>query len=196
MLTTTVLWPFFRDYPDEPVFISFLHLLWSIASILFNVHAWQSLHNLSPSPVWSTFCLEPSTSCSIHFFTQSLSSFRNTCPYYCDLFCCSTEIMSSNPSSLSTLYLELYFFLNVTHPFDHSHLHLLKCHLIFFSYRPGFTSMQYTTLHTTAVQSPSHYQWYIHIGKQWYQLPEFIPSKSNSGLHSCISISVHIHHVT
>jgi len=45
---------------------------------------------------------------SIHFFTQSLSSFRNTCSYHRNLFCCSTEIMSSNPSlSLSTLYLEL-----------------------------------------------------------------------------------------
>jgi len=35
---------------------------------------------------------------SIHFFTQSLSSFRNTCPYHRSLFCCSTENMSSNSS--------------------------------------------------------------------------------------------------
>jgi len=33
--------------------------------------------------------------------TKSLSSFRSTCPYHCNLFCCSTKIMSSNP----TLYL-------------------------------------------------------------------------------------------
>jgi len=45
--------------------------------------------------------LEPSTSYSIHFFTQSLSSFRNTHPYHHNLFCCSTEIMSSLPVSLS-----------------------------------------------------------------------------------------------
>jgi len=32
---------------------------------------------------------------------------------------------------------------------------------------------------------------YILIGKQWYQLPEFIPSNSNSSLHSCISISIY-----
>ena len=51
--------------------------------------------------------LAPSTSFSIHFFTQSLSSLRSTCEG--NLFCCSTIIMSSNPSlSLSTLYLELY----------------------------------------------------------------------------------------
>ena len=24
-----------------------------------------------------------------HFFTQSVSSFRNTCPYHCNLFCCT-----------------------------------------------------------------------------------------------------------
>jgi len=33
---------------------------------------------------------------------------------------------------LSTPYLELIFYLNTTHPSDHSHLCLLKCHLIFF----------------------------------------------------------------
>ena len=42
--------------------------------------------------------LASSTSYSIHFFTQSLSSFHNTCPYHRNLFCCSIEIMSSNPS--------------------------------------------------------------------------------------------------
>ena len=74
--------------------------------------------------------LTPSTSYSIHFITQSLSSFRSTCPYHCNLFCCSTEI-SSNPSlSLLFLYLELH--LLGTHPSNHSHLCLLKCHLIYF----------------------------------------------------------------
>jgi len=92
--------------------------------------------------------LAPSTSYTIHFFTQSLSSFCNTCPYHRNLFCCSTEIMSSNPS----LPLNSTWNLNATHPSDHSHLCLLKCHLLL-SYRPGLTSMQHTALHTTAVQS-------------------------------------------
>ena len=52
--------------------------------------------------------LVPSTSYSIHFFIQSLSSFCNTCPYHRNLFRCSTKIMSSKPSLLSTLYSELY----------------------------------------------------------------------------------------
>ena len=45
------------------------------------------------------FCIMPGT---LHFilrtFTQSLSSFHSTCPCHQNLFCCSTEIMSSNPS--------------------------------------------------------------------------------------------------
>ena len=41
--------------------------------------------------------------------------------------------------------------LNATHPSDHSHLCLLKCHLIFLFYGPGLTSMQHTTSHTAAV---------------------------------------------
>jgi len=52
--------------------------------------------------------LEPSTSYSIHFFTQTVSSFRNTCPYHRNLFCCSIIIISSISnlslnSSLGTL---------------------------------------------------------------------------------------------
>jgi len=43
---------------------------------------------------------------------------------------------------LSTPYLEFHiFYLNITHPSDHSHLCSLKCHLIFFPDRPGLTSM-------------------------------------------------------
>jgi len=52
------------------------------------------LHNLFPCPLG----LEPSTSYSIHFFTQSVSSFRSTCPYHRNLFCCSINIILSIPS--------------------------------------------------------------------------------------------------
>jgi len=98
--------PFVRDYPGEPVyqkkhspthhpdhqpiFISFFHLPRSTASSLFKLRAWQSFcttsfHVLLGLPLG----LEPSTSYSIHFFTQSVSSFRRTCPYHRDLFCCN-----------------------------------------------------------------------------------------------------------
>jgi len=79
--------------------ICFLHLLRSMASSLFNPHALQSFSTISLQVFFGLpLALVPSTSYSIHFFTQSLSSFRNTCPYHRNLFCCSTEIISSNPS--------------------------------------------------------------------------------------------------
>ena len=67
-------------HPDHhPIFISFFHLLQSVASSLFKLRAWQSFctttfHVLFGLPLG----LEPSTSCSIHFFTQSVL-FSNTC---------------------------------------------------------------------------------------------------------------------
>jgi len=81
-------------HPDHhPIFISFFHLPRSIASSLFKLCAWQSFCTTS---VYVHFGLplglEPSTSYFIHFFTQSVSSFRNTCPYHRNLFCCSISI--------------------------------------------------------------------------------------------------------
>ena len=57
--------------------IHFLHLLQSMAmaSSLFNLCAWQSFFTISLR-VFSG--LAPSTSHSMHFFTQLLSSFRST----------------------------------------------------------------------------------------------------------------------
>jgi len=95
---TTILQPFVRDYLGEPVpeetfihshilwyqssFISFLHLLRSIASSLFNLCAWQSFCTPSLQVLFGVpFVLAPATSYSVHFFTQSLFYFRNTCPY-------------------------------------------------------------------------------------------------------------------
>jgi len=122
-------------HPDlHPTYISFFHLPRSIASSLFKLRPWQSfcttsLHVLFGLPLG----LEPSTSYSIHFFTQSLSSFRSTCPYHRNLFCCSINIISSIPSlSLNSLLGTLIFYFNITHPSNHSHLCSLKCHLIFF----------------------------------------------------------------
>ena len=74
-------------------------LLRSMASSLFNPCVWQSFFTISVQVFFGLLLgLAPSTSYSIHFFTQSLSSFRNTCPYHRNLFHCSTEIMPSNLS--------------------------------------------------------------------------------------------------
>jgi len=40
--------------------------------------------------------------------------------------------------------------------------------------------MQHAASHTTAVQPSSHNQRHVLIGKQWHQLPELIPTNSNS----------------
>jgi len=81
------------------------HLLWSTASSLFSIRALQSFSTISLQVYFGLpLGLAPSTSYSIHFFTQSLPSFHSTCPYHRNLFCFSTEIMSSN-SSLSPNHL-------------------------------------------------------------------------------------------
>jgi len=57
----------------------------------------------------------------VHFFTQSLSSFHNTCPYHRNLFCCITDIISTIPSlSLNSLLETLSFNL-----MPHIHLSIL-----------------------------------------------------------------------
>ena len=61
--------------------------------------------------------------------------------------------------SLSSLLGNLSFSLmQHIHPPDHSHLCSLKCHHIFFPYRPGITSMQHTASQTATVQPSSHNQ--------------------------------------
>jgi len=93
-------------HPDHhSIFISFFHLPPSIASSLFKLRAWQSFCTTSFHVLFGLpLVLEPSTSYSVHFFTQSVSSFRSTCPYHHNLFCCSINIVSSIPSlSLNSL---------------------------------------------------------------------------------------------
>jgi len=84
-------------HPDQhPIFISFFHLPRPIASSLFKLRAWQSFYTTSFHVLFGLpLGLEPSTSYSIHFFTQSMSSFRSTCPYHRNLFFCSINIISS-----------------------------------------------------------------------------------------------------
>ena len=84
-------------HPDHhQIFIGFFHLPQSIASSLFKLRAWQSFCTTSFHVLFGLpLGLEPCTSYSIHFFTQSVSSFRSTCPYHRNLFCCSINIISS-----------------------------------------------------------------------------------------------------
>jgi len=62
------------------------------------------LHNLSPCLLWSTSWYEALHLIFHNFFIQSVTSFRNTCPYHRNLSCCSINIISSIPSlSLNSL---------------------------------------------------------------------------------------------
>jgi len=68
------------------------------------MRAWQSFCTISLQVFFSLpLGLAPSTSYSMNFFTQSFSFFAAHA--HTILFCCSTEIMSSNPSlSLNPLF--------------------------------------------------------------------------------------------
>jgi len=102
---------FVKDNLDEPVpeetftrshlswILVILHPLRSMASSLFNICAWQPFPTISLQVFFGLpLGLVPSTSYSIHFFTQSPSSFRSTWLYHHNLFCGSTKIMSFNIS--------------------------------------------------------------------------------------------------
>ena len=62
-----------------------IHGILPVQSTCFTVFSTISLQVFFGLPLG----LAPSTSYSIHFFTQSLSSFHITCPYHRNLFCCS-----------------------------------------------------------------------------------------------------------
>jgi len=168
---------FVRDNPGELVPEETFHQLTAVmvishplsaSSIYYDpwhppcsIYVPDSLFPQSPSFLWLPLGLAPSTSYSTHFFTQSLSSFCSTWPYHHNLFCCSTEIMSSNASlSLNPLLgtLSCSFM-------PHIHLTILiSAHW----YAPHFPFLLARShFHATAVQSPSHCQWYILIGKRW-----------------------------
>jgi len=165
----------------QPSFISFFYLPRSIASSLFSLRACQSfLHNLSPCPFWSA-----SWSVAIHFilhnfFTQSVC-FRNACYSHTIASCFAVvpRLYRLFPVSLSKVFIwNSIFYLNITHPSDHSHLCPPKCHLVFFPDRPGLTSVWHTTSHTTAVQPPDV------AFKVWFDTSCSLPF-SNLDLRNC-----------
>jgi len=128
--------------------------------------------------------LELSTSDSVHFFTQSLSSFRSTCPYHRNLFYCSTEIMSSNSSlSLNPLLGTLSCSLT-----PHIHLTILiSAHssTTSFSFLMGQVSLPCNILlHTQLVYNlPLTINDISLLVSNWYLRREFIPS-IHSFIHS------------
>jgi len=158
---------FVRDNPGEPApeetfthshlswfkssLICFIHLLRSMASC--SIHAPDSLFPQSLSKfslvyhlAWHPPLHTPYISSPNHclFATHARAHTITTC-FAVVLRLCHLILVC-----LSTLYLEFCLVVHATHPTTHSHLCLLKCHLIFLPYGPGLTSMQHTTSHATA----------------------------------------------
>jgi len=171
-----------HTYPDhQSSFICFLHLQRSIASSLFNLCAWQSFCIASLQDLLGLHLgLEPHTSYSIHFFSPNhYLLFATHAHTIATCFAVLPRLCHLILVSLSTLYLELYLFLNVRSIWPFSSLPAqVPPYFLSSQARSHFHAT--TTSHTTVAQSPSHYQWYILTGKQWYQVTEFIPSNSNS----------------
>ena len=118
----TTIQPFVRDYQGWPVpeeTFTHSHPSWS-SDILYQLPPSTTIHsiplvqftcltvlflNLSPGPLWSS-CWSRILY-SMHFFTQSSSPFRNTCPYHRS---CNTNVMSPVPNlTLSSLLGNLSF---------------------------------------------------------------------------------------
>jgi len=129
-------------HPDHhPVFISFFHLPRSIASSLFKLRAWQSLHNPFLYPLSST-SWSGALHLIFHTFLHPISLlFAAHAHTIATCFAVVSILYNLFLVFLSTPYLEHCLYLNITHLSEHSHLCSLKCHLIFFPDRPGLTSM-------------------------------------------------------
>jgi len=87
--------------------------------------------------------LVPSTSYSIHSFTNHCLLFVTHAHTIATCFAVVPRLCHLILVSLSTLYLELDLVASChTHPSNHSHLCLLKCHLIFLSYGPYLNAIK------------------------------------------------------
>jgi len=84
------------------------HLPRSTASSLFRLRAWQSFCTTSFHVLCGLLLgLKPSTSYSVHFFTQSVSSFRSTCHTIATCFAVVSILYHLFLVFLLTPYLEL-----------------------------------------------------------------------------------------
>ena len=158
LTTTTVLRLFVRNYPGEPVPEETLTHppSWSSSSLyqllpsttIYSILRVQItrlaifLHNLFLCPLWST-SRSGALHLIFHTFLHPINVFffaahAHTIATY---FAVVSILYHLFLVFLSTPYLELCLYLNITHPSDHSHLCSLKCHLIFFPDRPGLTSV-------------------------------------------------------
>jgi len=85
--------PTHTHHGHQSSLICFLHLLQYMAYSLFNLRAWHCIFSQSLSKFSLVYLLVWHLHFILHtFFTQSSSTFRSTCPYYWNLFCCDTNL--------------------------------------------------------------------------------------------------------
>jgi len=117
--------------------ICFLHVIQSMASSQFNLHAWQSFpQSLSKFSfvyllAWHPQLHTPYISSPNHCLlfkphAHTIATCFAVVPRLCHL------ILVSQPFTWNSI-----LWLNATRPSNHSQLCPLQCHLIFLSYRPG-----------------------------------------------------------
>ena len=88
--------------------ICFIQLLWSMASSLFNLHVWRSFSTISLQVFFGLpLGLAPSTSYSIHLFTNHCLLFAAHAHTIATCFAVVPRLYHLFLVSLSTLYLEL-----------------------------------------------------------------------------------------
>ena len=89
-------------------------------------------------------CLFPTTSNVMQRFTQSLSSFRSTCPNHLNLPFLIIKLTGSNPRGC--LSSSLFFLLfSLKYPSDHTYFSAIHLQFMLNFHRPGLTAMHQTT---------------------------------------------------
>ena len=177
-----------HTHPDyQTSFINFLHLLWSIASSLFSLRAWQSfstdLEIYTNNTVYPFLCYEyPYTIRFSLVFLLVLDHLLHTrcisSPSHYLLFVAHAHTVTACSAvipmlchlylvSLSVPYLEIFFSL-----MPHIHLTILisaRWSATSFSFLAGQVSLPCNILlRTQLLYNLPLNQWYVLVGKQWY----------------------------
>ena len=95
-------------------------------------------------------CLIPSTSHVIQRLTQSLSSFRSTCPNNLNLLFLVIKLTGLNHKFSEYFTLLSVIQPNSSNPSNHTYFSAIQFQFMLYFYRPGYTAMQSTT-HTSSV---------------------------------------------
>jgi len=102
-------------HPDHLIFISFFHLLWSIASSLFKLRAWQSLCTTSLHVLYGVpLGLEPSTSYSIHLVANRQTTTKTWLFGGGNNYCDTNSTVIFNRKDCKPIFINAWYIVNIT----------------------------------------------------------------------------------